>query len=87
MSIKICRKQHLSKSCKAKWRANKHNRTFKLPKINETVLFRVGGKLTKFRGHEKINEKHESFYPRKFLAVRYSTSVGLFSVRICVLEG
>ena len=31
----------------------------------------MGGKLTKFRGHEGISEKHESFYLRKFLAVRY----------------
>ena len=31
----------------------------------------MGGKLIKFRGHEGINENHESFYPRKFLAVRY----------------
>ena len=43
-----------------------------LPRINETVQLCVGGKLTKFRGHEGINKKHESFYPRKFLAVRYS---------------
>ena len=32
----------------------------------------VGKKLTKFRGHIEIIENHESFYPRKFLAVRYS---------------
>ena len=31
----------------------------------------VGGKLTKFRGHKEITENHESFYPRKFLAIRY----------------
>ena len=36
----------------------------------------MGGKLTKFRGHEGINENHESFYPRKFLAVRYIGSIG-----------
>ena len=29
----------------------------------------MGGKLTKFRGHKEITENHESFYPRKFLAV------------------
>ena len=46
-----------------------------LPKINETVYLRVGGKLTKFRGHEGINEIHETFYPRKFLAVRYKIDV------------
>ena len=31
----------------------------------------MGGKLTKFRGQEVITENHESFYPRKFLVVRY----------------
>ena len=53
-------------------RTNRHDRT----KINETVQLRVGGKLTKFRGHEGINENHESFYPRKFLAVRYLVANG-----------
>ena len=42
---------------------------------NDTVQLRVGGKLTKFRGYKGtrkgITENHESFYPRKFLAVRY----------------
>ena len=40
-------------------------------RINETLQLRVGGKLTKFRGHEGINKKHESFYPQNFLALRY----------------
>ena len=43
-----------------------------LTEINDTVQLRVGGKLTKFRGHKGITENHESFYPRKFLAVRYA---------------
>ena len=42
-----------------------------LTEINDTVQLRMGGKLTKFRGHKGITENHESFYPRKFLAVRY----------------
>ena len=67
---KICRKQHLKKSCNAKWKELTGTTERILLKINETVQLRVGGKLTKFRGHEGINEKHESFYPRKFLAVR-----------------
>ena len=39
--------------------------------LTDTVQLRVGGKLTKFRGHKGITENHKSFYPRKFLAVRY----------------
>ena len=35
----------------------------------------MGGKLTKFRGHKEITENHESFYPRKFLAVRYLNQI------------
>ena len=41
-----------------------------LTEINDPLQLRVGGKLTNFRGHKKITENHESFYPRKFLAMR-----------------
>ena len=38
-----------------------------LTEINDTVQLRVGGKLTKFRGHKGIIENHESFIPEIFL--------------------
>ena len=37
------------------------------------------GKLTKFCGHEGINENHESIYLQKFLAVRYENSAATIS--------
>ena len=42
-----------------------------LMELNDTVQLSVGGKLTKFGGHNGITENRESFYLRKFLAVRY----------------
>ena len=69
MSTKICRKEHLGKSCNAKWRELTGTTEQILPEINETVELCVGGKLTKFHGHEGITENHESFYSRKFLSM------------------
>ena len=69
MSIKVCRKQSLAM---LNGTANRHDRTnFTGNKRNFIITVRVGGKLTKFRGHEGITENHESFYPRKLLAVWY----------------
>ena len=40
--------------------------------FEKSCIICVGRKLTKFRGRKEIIENHESFYPRKFLAVWYA---------------
>ena len=42
-----------------------------LTEVNDAIQLRVGGKLTKFRGHEEITENHESFIPENFRSIRY----------------
>ena len=45
----------MGKSCNGKWREITGTSERILPEINETVQLRVGGKVTKFRGHEVAN--------------------------------